>query len=442
MLEVRVYSPQDPLFRRILARGGEIAAEVGPAVADIVAAVRDGGGAALQEYITRFDSDQVDLEHLVVTEEELALARRSVSDSFLAALTLARVNIRKFHEYQRRQGYLHDDGDGVRLAKRVLPLARVGVYAPAGTAPLFSSLLMNVVPAQIAGVKKIVAATPPRRDGTVDPHLLATASLLGLDAVYRMGGAHAVAALAYGAGPVEAVDKIVGPGNAYVAAAKRLVYGTVGIDAPAGPSEIVIIADHTANARFIAADLLSQTEHGSGYEAGVVLTTDRLLAEAVRIEVGRMLPGLSRAAAIEIALSRFGAIYVCRDLAEAVAAANAIAPEHLELMTRTNEAVLGEVENAGAVFLGHWSGEPVGDYFAGTNHILPTGGAARFASSLGVADFVKDISVIEYTEERLRKTGRHIIHLAETEGLSAHANAIRVRLENLGPPDNGRWDNA
>lgn len=431
MLEVRPFSKSDPRFLEILNRAEDMDEEIGGRAVEIVKSIQKNGEPSLLEHIRRFDAEIPSLDSLAVTPEEFDAAKKSVSDSFLAAISLARVNVRKFHEYQRRQGYIHDDGDGVRLAKRVIPLSKVGVYCPAGTAPLFSSMIMNVVPAQIAGVKKIVAAIPPRRDGTIDPYMLATAKMLELDSIYKMGGAHAIAAMAYGCGPVEKVDKIVGPGNAYVAAAKRMVFGTVGIDSVAGPSEIVVIADETANAKFIAADLLSQVEHGSGYEAGVVFATDRMLAEAIRIEAGRMLERLDRNETIEKALSRYGAIFICRDVMEAVDAANAIAPEHLELHTRDNETLLGEVENAGAVFMGAWSSEPVGDYFAGTNHVLPTGGAARFSSSLGVADFVKDISVIEYTAERLQKTGRHIMLMAETEGLTAHANAIRTRMEYL-----------
>ncbi len=431
MLEVRPFSKTDPRFLDIINRAEDMDEEIGGQAGEIVKAVRTNGEASLLEYVRRFDADIPDLDSLAVTPEEFETARKSVSDSFLTAISLARVNVRKFHEYQRRQGYIHDDGDGVRLAKRVIPLSKVGVYCPAGTAPLFSSMIMNVVPAQIAGVKKIIAAMPPRKDGTIDPYMLATAKMLELDKVYKMGGAHAIAAMAYGCGPVEKVDKIVGPGNAYVAAAKRMVFGTVGIDSVAGPSEIVVIADETANAKFIAADLLSQVEHGSSYEAGVVFATDRMLAEAIRIEAGRMLERLDRKEAIEKALARYGALFICRDVMEAVDAANAIAPEHLELHTKDNETLLGEVENAGAVFMGAWSSEPVGDYFAGTNHVLPTGGAARFSSSLGVADFVKDISVIEYTAERLQKTGRHIMLMAETEGLTGHANAIRTRMEYL-----------
>ncbi|MDR0361855.1 MAG: histidinol dehydrogenase [Planctomycetota bacterium] len=431
MLEVRPFSRQDQRFQAILSRDLAMDGEIGRRTAAIVDSIRRDGGDALLRHIRAHDCDFDSLDDIVATPGEFDAARSQVADRFLAAITLARVNIRKFHEYQRRQGYVHDDGDGVRLAKRVVPIARVGVYCPAGTAPLFSSLLMNVVPAQIAGVGEIVAAIPPRRDGSLDPHMLAAARLLGVDVVYKMGGAQAIAALAYGAGPVKPVDKIVGPGNAYVAAAKRMVFGRVGIDSVAGPSEIVIIADHTANARFIAADLLSQVEHGSGFEAGVVLATDRIVAEAVRIEVARMLEKLERAETIGKAFTRYGAIFVCKDLEEAVGAANLIAPEHLELQTQDDGALLPDIENAGAVFVGPWSTEPVGDYFAGTNHVLPTGGAARYSSSLGVADFVKEMSVIEYSAARLRKTGRHIMFMAEAEGLTAHAKAVETRLEQL-----------
>ncbi len=431
MLEVRSFSAEDEKFRQILARGAAADAELRVPVEAVIGAVRERGDAAVREFTLRFDGVDVPPEKLRVAPEEFEAAQKLVSEEFLTAVALARVNIRRFHEYQRRSGYIHDDGDGVRLAKRVLPLARVGIYCPAGTAPLFSSLLMNVIPAQIAGVGRIQVAVPPGADGRIDPHILVTARLLGVDEIYKIGGAQAIAALALGTASVPRVDKIVGPGNAYVAMAKKLVFGLCGIDSPAGPSEIVVIADDSAKARYVAADLLSQLEHGSGYESGVVLTTSRDLAVGVRIEIDRQLGKLSRAEAVGRALERFSAIYLCRDLAEAVDAANQIAPEHLELMVRDPQALLPEVENAGAVFCGHFSPEPVGDYFAGTNHVLPTGGAARYASSLSVNDFVKDISVIEYSAERLARTGRHILNMAQIEGLTAHAQAVKVRLEDL-----------
>ena len=431
MLETRTYSPTEPRFLEIVNRGADLDAEISAAVMAILAGIRKRGGDALLEYSRRFDADAPDAPSLRVPVAAMNEAERTVPPQFMEAVREAARNVERFHQHQKRQGYTHDDGDGVLLGKRVLPIGRVGVYCPAGTAPLFSSLIMNVVPARIAGVGEIAVAIPPRKDGTVCPYMLATAKHLGIDELYRIGGAQAVGAFAYGADPVKRVDKIVGPGNAYVAMAKRQVFGAVGIDSVAGPSEIVVIADETANPEFIAADLLSQVEHGSGYESGVVLTTSAEIAEAVAIMAKSMTERLERGGAIHKALSRYGAIYVCRSLSEAVDAANRIAPEHLEIMTADPRSLLDGVTNAGAVFLGQWSSEPVGDYFAGTNHVLPTTGAARFSSSLGVADFLKDISVIEYSRERLAKTGEKIVLMAETEGLTAHANAIKVRMKSI-----------
>ncbi len=431
MIEIRSFSPGDERFLAIVGRGGDQDSRLSAQVAAIIADIRAGGIDALLGYIRRFDATLASADAIRVSPAELADAHSRAAPEFLEAVRLAAANIRRFHQLQARQGYEIRDPDGVVLAKRILPIARVGVYCPAGTAPLFSSLLMNVIPAQIAGVREIAVAIPPRKDGAICPHMLATAAFLGLDEIYKMGGAQAVAALAYGAGPVRRVDKIVGPGNAYVALAKRAVFGAVGIDSIAGPSEIVVIADDSANPRYIAADLLSQVEHGSGYESGVVLTDSADVAERVREEALGQLAALPRAEAVERALSRYGAIFVCKSLEEAVDAANVIAPEHLEIQTRDPRGLLPGVINAGAVFLGAWSSEPVGDYFAGTNHVLPTTGAARFSSSLGVADFQKDMSVIEYTRERLRDTGERIVLMAEREGLTAHANAVRVRMDDM-----------
>ena len=428
-LEPRAFSPGDPVFLAILDRAADIDADVSPRVAAIIREVRTGGEAGLLACVRRFDAPLSDPEALRVAPAEIAGARRRAGDDFLAWAKAAVENVEHFHRPQVRRGYVIDDGDGVLLGKRILPLARIGVYCPAGTAPLFSSIIMNVVPAKLAGVGEIALAIPPDRNGNVSPEMLAVADLLGIDEIWRMGGAHAVAALAYGAGPVRRVDKIVGPGNAYVAAAKRQVFGAVGIDTPAGPSEIAIIADSVADPRFVAADLLSQAEHGSGYEAGVVLTDSAELARAVAEEAERRLSGLSRGAEARRALSRFGAIFIVADMEQALDAANVMAPEHLELMIREPARLLPRVVNAGAVFLGPWSPEPVGDYFAGTNHVLPTAGSARFASSLGVADFQKDMSILEYSRERLRRTGPGIALLARAESLSAHADAIEARLE-------------
>lgn len=429
MLTIRNYAPDEPRFLAITRRSASLDAEIGARVTEILADIKEHGAAALLKYVRAFDWNCPDLAALRVAPGELSAAAAQVSPEFSAAIQEAAANIRRFHQPQIRQGYSQNDPDGVTLAKRVLPLNRVGVYCPAGTAPLFSSLLMNIIPARLAGVKEIAVAIPPDRGtGQINLEMLATAEFLGITEIYKMGGAQAIAALAYGAAPVEKVDKIVGPGNAYVALAKRAVFGVVGIDSVAGPSELVVIADATARPEFIAADLLSQLEHGSGYESGVVLTTDRRLGEAVIREVAAMLKVLGRSAAIEAALDRFGAVFLCRDLAEAVAAANLLAPEHLEIQTAAPEKLLDQVRNAGAVFLGEWSPEPVGDYFAGTNHVLPTCGAARFSSSLGVADFQKDISVIRYSQARLAAKGEMVALMAATEGLSAHANAIKIRL--------------
>lgn len=429
MIDVFDFAFDHPRFAAITARGADLDSGVGEAVSAILTDIRQRGGNALLECVRRFDWPDAAQDALRVRPTEIDAAMREVEPEFLATVREAADNITRFHKYQMRHDYTHDDGDGVCLSKRVLPLSRVGVYCPAGTAPLFSCLLMNVLPARIAGVPSIAVAIPAARDGSISPYMLATAGVLELDEIWRMGGAHAIAALAYGAGPVRRVDKIVGPGNAYVAMAKRRVFGTVGIDSVAGPSEIVVIADDSANPEFIAADMLSQVEHGSGYEAGVVLAADRGLAQAVAEQVRTMAARLGRTQTIERALARYGAVFVCSSLDEAAEAANAIAPEHLEIVTRDPRELLPKITNAGAVFLGAWSPEPVGDYFAGTNHVLPTTGAARFSSSLGVADFLKDMSVIEYSRERLAAKGQSIMLMAQKEGLDAHANAVRVRLD-------------
>lgn len=430
VIDILEFKVEDEKFQRILKRADFASAEIRERVEEIIATVRKGGDAALCECSRKFDGVEITPENLLVTEEEYREAQNAVEADFLTTATLARVNIRRFHEYQRRVGYIHDDGDGVRLSKRVLPLKSAGLYCPAGSAPLFSTMLMCAIPAQIAGVERICACVSPGKDGKVNPYILSIAKMLDLGAVYKVGGAHAIAAMAYGTESIKAVDKIVGPGGPYVNMAKRLVFGACGIDSLAGPSEIVIVADKTASARFVAADLISQLEHGSGHESGVVLTDSRDLAAGIKIELEKQLKKLSRSEKIIAALERFGAVYLCKNLYEAIDAANLIAPEHLEIIAVDQDDLLGEVVNAGAVFLGGYSPEPVGDYFAGTNHVLPTAGAARFMSSLSVYDFVKDISVIRYTQERLLRTGRHIIRMAELEGLTAHANAIKVRLEN------------
>lgn len=426
MLEVRPFSLRDKRFRALAQRRRESDPAVLAEAAETLRAIREGGGDALLEHVRRLDSPHITEETLRVSPEEITLARNETSEQFLTALSLARVNMRKFHEYQRRRGYVHDDGDGVTLSRLTRPVNRIGVCCRDS----FAALLACVVPAQVAGVGEIAVAAAPRRDGRIDPRILATAKVLGIEEVYRMDGAHAVAALAFGSGPLEQVDKIVGPGNALAAAAKRLLFGVVGVDAPAGRSELAVVADDGANARFIAADLLAQAEAEEEPGALVLFATDRLLAEAVRIEIKRMAGDEGE---MRLRLERCGGLFVCSNVEEAMAGVNLLAPAHLELMTRDNQACLADLENAGGVFLGSWSAEAAGDLFAGINPFLPIGGAARFSSGLGVDDFVREISLVEYSPGRLLKAGRHMLILAGEEGTCAHAAAIRERLDLLRP---------
>ena len=397
----------------------------------IIAQVRRDGDAALAALTERFDG--VRPATLRVPAEALDAALDATDPELRAIIEEAAANIRRFHEQQRERSWFTEDGDGVVLGQRIVPMARVGLYVPGGTAAYPSSVLMNVIPAQVAGVTEIHLVSPPRADGSADaglPHplVLATAHLLGVEHVYAVGGAQAVAALAFGTDTIPRVDKIVGPGNAYVAAAKKLVYGTVAIDSIAGPSEIVVLADDTADARFVAADLLSQAEHDVRASA-ILVTPSAALAEAVQDEVERLVPSLGRRAIIERALADYSACVVTETMGEAVAFVNELAPEHLEIITADPWATMGGVRHAGAIFLGSASAEPVGDYFAGPNHVLPTGGTARYASALGVHDFIRRQSVIAYSESRLAETGPRIARFADAEGLGAHALAIRVRLD-------------
>ncbi len=427
MIEVRPFSMQDKRFRELAARPLDPGPDTETEARTAVRAIREGGEAALLECARRLDSPALTPGNLRVGEDELSRARDGVSEQFLTALSLARVNARKFHEYQRRRGYVHDDGDGVALSRRVRPLARVGVCCRDS----FAVLLMCVVPAQVAGVGEIVVAAAPRPDGSLDPRILAAAKILGIGEIYRMDGAHAVSALAHGAGPIRRVDKIVGPGNAHASAAKRLLAGRIGVDAPSGRGELAVVADNGANAKFIAADFLAQAELEDGGGVLALFATDRLLAEAVRIELDRLAERLPDPERLRRALERSCGLFVCSGPGQAVQAANALAPARLQLLTRDNEECLSDVENAGAVFLGPWSPEAVCDYFAGANPILPIAGAARFAAGLGVDDFVREISVVEYSPERFLKTGRHLATLAGEEGKAAHAAAIAERLELL-----------
>ena len=412
----------------ILSRNATFSEEVDATVDDILAQVRDRGDDAVLALTEQFDGvrpDPVKVPSAMLDEADDAL-----DDELRNALAQAENNIRRFHEKQVRESWFTDDGDGVILGQRVVPMERVGLYVPGGTAFYPSSLLMNAIPAQVAGVDEIHLASPPQEDGRPHPLVMATAALLGLEHVYAVGGAQAVGALAYGTDTVPAVDKIVGPGNAYVAAAKKKVFGRVGIDSVAGPSEIGVLADDTADPAFVAADLLSQAEHDVRASA-ILITPHRPLAEAVQNEVKDRVPNLPRADVIEQALNDYGACVVTDTLDEAVDLMNELAVEHLELQVDDPWQTMTRIRHAGALFLGEYSSEPVGDYFAGPNHVLPTGGTARHASALGVDDFIRTQSVLSYTEERLQETGDQITTLAEAEELQAHAEAIRARLKRV-----------
>ncbi len=433
------------LFANLKARSGEVDARVTAAVAEILAVVREYGDVAVRAFTDFFDVQQRRDTLNVVAEVRAALAAgapeaksqeipraaleaaASRDPAFLAALEAASANIRAFHERQKRQSWFTAEPDGVMLGQRIRPLQRVGVYAPGGTALYPSSVLMNVIPAKIAGVKEIIMVTPEQPGGGADANMLAAALVAGVDRVFLVGGAQGVAALAYGTQTIPQVDKIVGPGNIFVATAKKLLYGTVDIDMIAGPSEILIIADETANPKYLAADLLSQAEHDR-LSSAVLLSTSRAVAEATAAELEAQLAALPRREIATEALRNFGALVVCQDLLQAVAYANDFAPEHLELCVKNPMELLGAVDNAGSVFLGNYTPESVGDYYAGPNHVLPTGGTPRFFSPLSVDDFVKKMQFISYTRPALEKARDAVITLAEAEGLTAHANAVRVRF--------------
>lgn len=409
---------------------------VGSRVRDILMEVNKRGDQAVLEFTARFDGVELTADQLRVTADELSQATERVSLEFMAALRLAIQNIGDFHRRQIPQSWMTFGEHGIMLGQRSLPLERAGLYVPGGvggTTPLVSTFLMNALPAVVAGVKRMVVCTPPRKDRTVDPHILAAAKEIGITEIYKVGGAQAIAAMAFGTQTIPRVDKIVGPGNAYVAAAKRQVYGYVGLDTLAGPSEIVVIADETANPQWVASDLLSQAEHGPKDEAGaILLTPSRKLAQQVAVAVEEKLKTLKRSMVARQCIEKCGGIVVTRDLDEAMEMANRCAPEHLELYVAEPFQWLGRVQHAGAVFLGPYSPEPIGDYVAGTNHVLPTMGLARFASALSVNDFLKQTSIISYTREGLAAHGPAALTLAQAEGLDAHARSVEERLEKMG----------
>lgn len=413
------------LINQLKARSGEIDRKVTSAVTEILNNVKQNGDDAVREYTLKFDGHMP--SKFEISREEIDSSPDKCDRDFILALYKAADNIRDFHARQKQQSWLEPKQNGVILGQRIRGLKRVGVYVPGGTAAYPSSVLMNVIPAKIAGVKEIVMVTPPQKDGTANPDILAAAKIAGVDRVFLMGGAQAVAALAYGTQSVPKVDKIVGPGNIFVATAKKLLYGTVDIDMIAGPSEILIVADKSANPKFLAADLMSQAEHDKMASA-ILLTTSEETANETAKELSRQMQILERRDIIEQSLNDFGAIIVCKDISEAVDFANELAPEHLELAVENSMEYIGRVDNAGSVFLGHYSPEPLGDYFAGPNHVLPTSGTARFFSPLSVDSFIKKSSFIYYTEPALSEAKDDIIKLAETEGLTAHANSIKVRF--------------
>ncbi len=395
-------------------------------VAVILRDVRDNGDRAVRAYSEKFDGWVPD--SLEISMEEIERIMQDCDPSFLAAMERAAENIRAFHARQKQQSRIDPERNGVLMGQRVRGLHRVGVYVPGGTAAYPSSVLMNVIPAKIAEVGEIVMVTPPGRTGKPDKNILAAAKIAGVDRVFLIGGAQAVAALAYGTESVPKVDKVVGPGNIFVATAKKLLYGTIDIDMIAGPSEILVIADSSARPEYLAADLMSQAEHDRMASA-ILITPDEALAQATAAEIERQMETLSRREIIRESIDNFGAIIVCESLAEAVDFANELAPEHLEVCCENPLEYIGKLDNAGSVFLGSYSPEPLGDYFAGPNHVLPTSGTARFFSPLSVDDFIKKSSFIYYTKDALLAAADDIIRIAETEELTAHANSIAVRRD-------------
>ena len=421
LFEFDALKPEEILNRDIRAEH-----DVEATVDAIIADVRARGDAALKEYALRFD--HAELQSVLVTQQEIDEAFAAAEPRFVQTLRQAAANIRAFHKQQVHKNFVMTEQPGVVLGQKYTPIERVGVYVPGGTAAYPSTVLMDVIPAKVAGVKEIIMTTPAGPDGKIAPAILAAASIAGIDRIVKSGGAQAVAALAYGTESVPAVDKIVGPGNIYVATAKRKVFGKVGIDMIAGPSEILVLADGASNPAWVAADLLSQAEHDK-LASPVLVTDSRALAEAVRDELERQIPQLPRAAIARESVDTNGKIIITDDLHKAVQAANLIAPEHLELCVEDPFALLHEVQNAGSIFLGRHAPEALGDYFAGPNHTLPTSGTARFSSPLGVDDFVKKSSFIYYTREALGKVQADVADFAEHEGLHAHAKSVTIRFE-------------
>ncbi len=413
-------------LEKMKKRSGETDKRVTAVVNEIIENVRENGDKAVNDYTLKFDGSLP--QYYEVPQDVINDALEEADEDFVNALLNAMENVADFHNRQREYGFMNSKENGVMLGQRVRGLAKVGLYVPGGTAAYPSSVIMNAIPAKIAGVKEIIMVTPPLKDGTPNKDILVAAAICGVDRVFLTGGAQAIAALAYGTESIPKVDKIVGPGNIYVATAKKLLYGQVDIDMIAGPSEILVMADETADPKFVAADLMSQAEHDK-LASSILLTTSEELADKTIAEIERQVQNLSRKEIIEKSLTDYGMIIVCDCPHCAVELANAIAPEHLEVLMKNPTEYIGKLDNAGSVFLGQYASEPLGDYYAGPNHVLPTSGTARFFSPLSVYSFIKRSSYIYYTEEALRDAKDDIVLIAEREGLTAHANAIKVRFE-------------
>ena len=427
ILELNENTRKD-ILSNLLKRSPNSYGEYEGRVSAIIDDIKGRRDEAVFEYTKKFDGYDLNADNIIVTEDEIKAAYEEIDAGLVEIIRKALVNIRNYHAKQKRNSWFDATPDGTILGQKITPLARVGVYVPGGKAAYPSSVLMNVVPAKVAGVDEIIMCTPPGKDGKIYCGTLVAAKEAGVDVIYKVGGAQAIAAMAYGTESVPKVDKIVGPGNIYVALAKKAVYGQVGIDSIAGPSEIMVLADESANPRFVAADLLSQAEHDE-LASAILVTTSRELAEKVSEETEGFLRELSRRQIIEKSLENYGYILLAKDMDEAVAVVNEIASEHLELVTKDPFQTMTKIRNAGAIFLGEYSSEPLGDYFAGPNHVLPTNGTAKFFSPLEVDDFIKKSSIISYSREALGAIHTDIEKFAQAEGLTAHANSIKVGFE-------------
>lgn len=412
----------------LLKRSPSSYSEYEQTVNDIINDVRNNKDEAIFRYTLKFDGYELNSGNIKVTEDEFEEAFKAVDEKVIEVIKHSAENIRRFHEKQLRNTWIETDENGSILGQRITPIACSGVYVPGGKAAYPSSVLMNIIPAKVAGVKRIIMTTPPGKDGRVSPGTLVAARIAGADEVYKVGGAQAIAAMAFGTQSIPKVDKITGPGNIFVALAKKACFGFVSIDSIAGPSEILVLADETANPRYVAADLLSQAEHDEMASA-ILITTSQSLAERVSVEIDGFVPKLERKDIISKSLDNYGYILIAEDMDDAVDTANAIASEHVEILTQNPFEVMTRIKNAGAIFLGEYSSEPLGDYFAGPNHILPTNGTARFFSPLSVDDFIKKTSIINYSKQGLLKVHSEIERFAQYEGLTAHANSIAVRFE-------------